>query len=159
MLYSTDVTQFDSSQCLATLSALFGAFLCASFIAIYLVKLIPKRFAKIPAFILSFILIMGLIYNVILMDNYGAMDHFVLQAPPTKHQRQILEFILIVFISIIVTAFAFKRMLQVLKIVLITLFVVSAINVATIISKRIETHTLITQIIPPPLLYRAFYIL
>lgn len=151
MLYGTDVTQFDSSQCFATLGALFGAFLCASFIAIYLISFIPKKFAKITAFILSLTLIVGLIYNFILMDNYGAMDHFILQAPPTKHQGQTLEFILILFISVIFTTLALKKMLYVLKVVLITLFVVSAINVATIISKRIETHTLTAQISPPPL--------
>ena len=150
MLYGTDVTQFDSSQCFATLGALFGAFLCASFIAIYLISFIPKRFAKILAFILSLTLIVGLIYNFILMDNYGAMDHFILQAPPTKHQGQTLEFILILFISVIFTTLALKKMLYVLKVVLITLFIISAINVAFIILKRIETHTLTAQISPPP---------
>ena len=46
-LYGTDITQFDSTQTYATLSALFGAFVLISFMVIYVLSFVPKRFSNI----------------------------------------------------------------------------------------------------------------
>ncbi len=142
-LYVTDITQFDSTQTIATLSALFGAFLAVSFIAIYLISFIPKKFAKIPAFIFSLVLFIGLIYSFILVGDYGAMDHFILQKPPENTPRQILNFIAVLAVGAIFIAFVLKRLLYLWQIIFITLFIVSGVNATNIIVKRVDSAKII----------------
>lgn len=145
-LYATDITQFDSTQTNATLSALFGAFLAVSFIAIYLISFIPKKFAKIPAFIFSLVLFIGLIYSFILVGDYGAMDHFILQKPPENSPRQILNFIAVLAVGVIFITFALKRLLYLWQIIFITLFIVSGVNAINIIVKRNDSNALISSL-------------
>ena len=142
-LYRTDITQFDSTQTCSTLSALFGVFILFSFIAIYALSFIPKRFSKIPAFILSLTLFVGLIYSFILVGDYGAMDHFILQRTPFDDRDAIIsqarEFIVVLALSIIFIALALKKLLRIWQITFATLFIVSAINATNIILKRIDS--------------------
>ena len=142
-LYLTDITQFDSTQTIATLSALFGAFLIASFIAIYLISFIPKKFAKIPAFIFSLALFIGLVYSFILVGDYGAMDHFILQKPPKNSTRQILIFIAVLAVGAIFTTLTLKKLLRLWQIILITLFIVSGVNATNIALKRLDSAKLL----------------
>ena len=139
-LYATDITQFDSTQTLSTLCALFGAFLITSFIAIYLISFIPKKFAKISAFIFSLTLFIGLVYSFILVGDYGVMDHFILQRTPKNSAREILIFIAIVSFGIALIAFALKKLLRLWQIIFLTLFVVSGVNVFQIIDKRLDSQ-------------------
>ena len=144
-LYSTDITQFDSSQTYATLSALFGAFLLISFIMIYALSFVPKRFGNIIAFILSVILFSGIVYSFILVGDYGAMDRFILQKTPfiafdnlDETIKQGREFVLVVVSGILVIAFALNRLKLPLQIIFATLFIVSVINAIQIINKQTE---------------------
>lgn len=139
-LYATDITQFDHTQTIATLSALFGAFLVVSFIAIYLISFIPKRFAQIPAFIFSLTLFIGLIYSFILVGDYGAMDHFVLQKAPESSLWQILEFIAVLTLGVALVAFTLTKLMRVLQIAFATLFIVSGVNAFQIIDKRLDSQ-------------------
>ena len=142
-LYKTDITQFDSTQTIATLSALFGAFLATSFIAIYALSFIPKRFSKIPAFVLSLTLFVGLIYSIILVGDYGAMDHFMFQKTPFDDRDALIakarEFIIAIAVGIIFVALALRKLLRIWQITFATLLVVSAINATNIILKRIDS--------------------
>lgn len=137
-LYNTDITQFDSSQTYFVLSALFGVFILISFVMIYVMSFIPKRFSSIIAFIFSLILFIGLVYSFILVGDYGAMDHFVLQKAPTQNTKQIFEFIVVVLLGSTFAVFMLKKLLRVWQIILLTLFVVSSVNATSIISKRID---------------------
>ena len=160
MLYGTDVTQFDSSQCFATLGALFGAFLCASFIAIYLISFIPKRFAKILAFIFSLTLFIGLIYSFILVGDYGVMNYFILQKTPFDCRDVLIvearEFVAVVAIGTIIIAFVLKRLLYLWQIIFLTLFITSVVNATNIALKHLDSANFIesnansTQSTTPP---------
>ncbi|MGX3098117.1 YidC/Oxa1 family membrane protein insertase [Helicobacter sp. 23-1046] len=138
-LYSTDITQFDSSQTIATLSALFGAFLLISFIVIYALSFVPKRFSNIIAFVLSVILFSGLVYSFILVGDYGAMDRFILQIAPQKSTGQIFECITVLSLGIAIMAFALTRLKRALQIIFVTLFIVSGVNAVQITTKRFES--------------------
>lgn len=140
-LYSTDITQFDSSQTYATLSALFGAFLLISFVVIYSTSFIPKRFSNIVAFILSLTLLIGLVYSFILVGDYGAMDRFILEYPPPNVEnkiKQIIEFAIVLILGIALVIFTLKKLKIVLQITLATLFIISSINTTKIIAKHTE---------------------
>ena len=143
-LYNTDITQFDSSQTYFVLSALFGVFIFISFVMIYAISFIPKRFSNIIAFVFSLILFIGLVYSFILVGDYGAMDHFVLQKAPTQNTKQIFEFIIAVLLGSTFVIFMLKKLLRVWQIILLTLFIVSSVNATSIISKRIDSDK-ITQ--------------
>ena len=142
-IYKTDITQFDSTQTIPTLCALFGTFLITSFIAIYLISFIPKKFAKIPAFIFSLALFIGLIYSFILVGDYGAMDHFILQKTPFDDRDALIikarEFVAVVAVGAIFIAFALKKLLRLWQIILITLFIVSGVNATNIALKRLDS--------------------
>ena len=142
-LYSTDITQFDSNQTYATLSALFGVFLLISFIVIYALSFIPNRFSNIIAFIFSLTLFIGIVYSFILVGDYGVMDRFILQKTPfialdnlDEIIKQGREFVLVVVSGILVVAFALTRIKRVLQIILATLFIVSGVNAIQIINKQ-----------------------
>ncbi len=139
-LYSTDITQFDSSQTYATLSALFGAFALISFMVIYVLSFVPKRFSNIVAFVLSVILFSGIVYSFILVGDYGAMDHFILQKSPEKSTGQIFEFIAVLLLGIALMAFALKKLKIAMQIILATLFIVSGVNALQIVNKRMEAN-------------------
>ena len=150
-LYATDITQFDSTQTIPTLCALFGIFLAISFIAIYLTSFIPKQFAKIPAFIFSLALFIGLIYSFILVGDYGVMDRFYFDKNPFVYDstellvRQSKEFIFVVALGIIVIAIALKRLIFVWKIVFLTLFIVSSVDAYNIIAQRTSAKEMANQ--------------
>ena len=141
-LYNSDVTQFDASQTYITLTALFGAFLLLSFILIYLINFIPKKFINAVAALLSLVLIIGLIYSFILTGDYGVMDHFTLQKTPfydeSMQLNRILEFSAVLALSIAIIAIFFTKLLRVWQIAFITLFIVSGVNAAQIIIKRFD---------------------
>ena len=139
-LYSTDITQFDSTQTYATLSALFGAFVLISFMVIYVLSFAPKRLSNIVAFALSVILFSGIVYSFILVGDYGAMDRFILQKAPEKSTGQIFEFIVVLLLGITLMAFALKKLKIAMQIILATLFIVSGVNALQIVNKRIEAN-------------------
>ena len=138
-LYNTDITQFDSAQTYSTLSALLWAFMLCSFIAIYALSFIPKRFSNFVAFILSVILFSGIVYSFILVGDYGAMDHFLLQKAPESSAIQIFEFIIVLTLGIALVAFTLTKLMRVWQIVLLTLFIVSGVNAFQIIDKRMDS--------------------
>ena len=151
-LYSTDITQFDSAQTYATLSALFGTFLLISFVVIYALSFVPKRFSNIIAFVLSVILFSGIVYSFILVGDYGAMDRFILQKTPfialdslDEIIKQGREFVLVVVSGILVVAFAFKKLKRPLQIIFVSLFIVSGINAIQIINKQMESTSTAIQ--------------
>ena len=141
-LYSTDITQFDSTQTIATLCALFGAFMLISFIVIYALSFIPKRFSNFVAFILSVILFSGIVYSFILVGDYGAMDHFVLQKAPEKNPKQILEFIAVSVLGVALIAFRLKKLMRVWQIAFATLLIVSGVNATNIVLKHADSADL-----------------
>ena len=138
-LYSTDITQFDFAQTYATLSALFGAFMLCSFIAIYVVSFIPKRFSNFVAFILSVVLFSGIAYSFILVGDYGAMDHFILQRAPESSALQLIEFIAVAALAIVLVAFTLTKLMRVWQIAFATLFVVSGVNATSIVLKHTDS--------------------
>ncbi|MGX2982797.1 YidC/Oxa1 family membrane protein insertase [Helicobacter sp. 23-1045] len=144
-LYKSDITQFDSSQTIATLSALFGAFLLISVFAIYVLNFIPKRICKIYAFMMSFALFVGIVYSFVLVGDYGAMDRFVFQKTllpfndPQMRLKRFVEFGIVAFVGAIFLLFMLKRLRLAMKIIFATLFVVSALNVAQILNKRLDS--------------------
>ena len=140
-LYSTDITQFDSSQTYATLSALFGAFVLISFVLIYALSFVPKRFSHIVAFILSVILFSGVVYSFILVGDYGAMDRFIFQKAPQKNALQVVECAIVLLLGIALVAFALTRLKRALQIIFATLIIVSGVQAVQIVSKRVETNT------------------
>ena len=139
-LYSTDITQFDSTQTYVTLSALFGAFVLINFMMIYVLSFVPKRFSNIVAFVLSVILFSGIVYSFILVGDYGAMDRFILQKAPKKSTGQIFEFIVVLLLGIALMTFALKKLKIAMQIILATLFIVSGVNALQIVNKRMETN-------------------
>ncbi|MGX2983431.1 YidC/Oxa1 family membrane protein insertase [Helicobacter sp. 23-1045] len=140
-LYNSDVSQFESSQTKAMLSALFGAFLLISFSAIYMLSFIARRFSNFVAFILSVILFSGIAYSFVFVGDYGAMDHFILQIAPQKSAWQIVEFIMVLSLGIALTAFALTKLKRAMQVILATLFIVSGVNAVQIANKRLESNT------------------
>ena len=141
-LYSTDITQFDSAEMVATLSTLFGTFIISAFAIIYILSFIPKRFSKVVAFALSVVLFSGIVYSFILVGDYGAMDHFVLQKPPEKDFMPIVEWFCVLLAGSMLVFFVFKKLLRATQIIFITLFVVSGVNVFQIIDKQLDFSTI-----------------
>ena len=85
-LYSSDVTQFDSTQRVQTLSALFGIFLLSSFLIIYITSFFYKtRLLKIGVFGFSVIALMNISYAFLFMRNiftgrpYAQIDGLLFQ--------------------------------------------------------------------------------
>ena len=156
-LYNSDITQFDLTQTIATLSALFGVFVLISFIMIYALSFVPKRFSNIVAFVLSVILFSGIVYSFILVGDYGAMDRFVLQKSPEKSAWQIVEFISVLAFGVVFIALLLKKLLRLWQIIFITLFIVSGVNAINIMLKRnsyikvnFDNPQNLTQSAPPP---------
>ena len=144
-LYSTDITQFDSTQTYVTLTTLFGAFVLISFMVIYVLSFVPKRFSNIVAFVLSVILFSGIVYSFILVGDYGAMDRFILQKAPEKSTGQIFEFIVVLLLGIALMAFALKKLKIAMQIILATLFIVSGVNALQIVNKRLDSDKIDQQ--------------
>ena len=87
-IYSSDVSQFDTSQTYQTLGALFGFFILSSFGLIYFTSFFYKtRLLKIGAYGVSVILCIGLVYtfvldyNVITGESYSQLDNFIFKNP------------------------------------------------------------------------------
>ncbi|MGX2982247.1 sulfatase-like hydrolase/transferase [Helicobacter sp. 23-1045] len=148
-LYNSDITQFDSTQTKATLGALFGAFLLASFSAIYALSFIPQKWQKIPAFALSVALFIGIAYSFIFTGDYGAMDHFVFQRTPFDDKNALVsaarEFVLVLCVGVLFVAIALKYLLVVWKIIFVTLIVVSGVNAVQIAKKRIDSSVILSE--------------
>ncbi|WP_236032319.1 sulfatase-like hydrolase/transferase, partial [Helicobacter cinaedi] len=130
-IYSSDVSQFDISQTYQTLGALFGFFILSSFGLIYFTSFFYKtRLLKLGAWGVSVILCIGLVYTFVLVGDYGAMDHFVLQKPNfANHDLRIQKyvcFILAVCVSIIFCLLMTKWLKQIWGILFVTLFVMSS---------------------------------
>ena len=149
-LYSSDVTQFDSSQSLATLSALVGFFLLSSFLAIYITSFFYKtRLLKIGVFGFSVALLIGLIYsfildfNIITGESYSEIDNFIFKNPHSIYSKECKFVDLAVGILSCVAVlglfrFALRATLAGLKIAFIAFFVVSGVNLYKI-TKDIST--------------------
>ena len=150
-LYATDVTQFDSTQTLPTLCALFGTFLITSFIAIYATSFIPKKFAKIPALIFSLTLFIGLIYSFILVGDYGVMDRFYFDKNPFVYDstepliRQSQVFVIVVTIGALVVIISFRWLIVAMRVILLTLFVVSSVDAYHIIAQRTSAKEVVDR--------------
>ncbi|RDU60174.1 sulfatase-like hydrolase/transferase [Helicobacter marmotae] len=89
-VYSSDVSQFDATQTLHTLCALFGIFLLSSSLLIYLSSFLYKAFIfkfsmlKLMSYGLSVILCIGVVYTFVLVGDYrfksyGVLENFVFQ--------------------------------------------------------------------------------
>ncbi len=167
-LYNSDITQFDLTQTIATLSALFGVFVLISFIMIYALSFVPKRFSNIIAFIFSLMLFSGIVYSFILVSDYGAMDRFILQKSPEKSAWQIVEFISVLAFGVVFIALLLKKLLRLWQIIFITLFIVSGVNAINIMLKRnsyikvnFDNPQNLTHSAPPPfaIFARTFFLL
>ncbi|MGX2982298.1 sulfatase-like hydrolase/transferase [Helicobacter sp. 23-1045] len=145
-LYNSDITQFDSTQTKATLGSLFGAFLLASFSAIYALSFIPQKWQKIPAFALSVALFIGIAYSFIFTGDYGAMDRFWFDKHPFVYDSiepiiaQMRIFIAVLVAGILFVIFALKYLLFVWKIIFATLLIVSGIDALKITKQRMEAN-------------------
>ena len=149
-LYSSDVTQFDSSQSLATLSALVGFFLLSSFLAIYLTSFFYKtRLLKIGVYGFSVALLIGLIYsfvldfNVITGESYGAMEQmmFLDTGHIYNYYNKFVDFGIGVLSCVVVGALLMfaRQFLAALKIIALSLVILSSINLVRIILAQDST--------------------
>lgn len=142
-LVKTDISQFEASQIYANCAVLFGVFLLSSVILCYLFSFLKGvKFRRILAFIFCLILFIGLAYSFVLVGDYGAMDHFTFQKPddfihPHNRVRRNVEFniVLVLGLAFLIPAFKFAKihLLNALKILLATLFIVSVFDFSKII--------------------------
>ncbi len=141
-LYNTDITQFDSTQTYSTLSALFGAFMLVSFVVIYAISFIPKRFSNFTAFVLSLVLFNGIVYSFVLVGDYGLIDRFIFQKTPftnsESQSKSSIIFIIVFFCSMAFISLLYKRLIYIWQIVLLTLVIVTSATIFQIIGKQLD---------------------
>ena len=129
VLYSSDVSQFDINQTYQTLAVLFGAFLCSSFMIIYITSFFYKtRLFKFGVYIASILFLIGAINTFIFVGDYGTMDHFVLQKPEFNNPNNLLYALCAFIASVAIVYFCFKWLKTIFGVSLITLCVLSAIS-------------------------------
>ena len=144
-LYQSDIRQFHPSFTLPTLFALFGTFLTISFLLIYLISFIKnKKTQWILSFILSVLLIIGILNSFILTGDYGNMDRFVFQLPiystPESRFWQDGACALTIIFSAVFSYYCFFYLKCIFQIMFITISVVSLFNAFHIISARIAAE-------------------
>ncbi|EEO25116.2 hypothetical protein HRAG_02173, partial [Helicobacter bilis ATCC 43879] len=128
-LYSSDVSQFDVKQTYQTLAVLFGAFLCSSFMVIYITSFFYKtRLFKFGVYVVSILFLIGVINTFIFVGDYGAMDHFVLQKPEFNNPNNLLYALCAFIASVAIVYFCFKWLKTIFSVSLITLCVLSVIS-------------------------------
>ena len=128
-IYSSDVSQFDISQTYQTLAVLFGAFLCSSFMVIYITSFFYKtRLFKFGVYVASILFLVGVINTFIFVGDYGAMDHFVLQKPEFNNPNNILYALCAFIASIVIVYFCFKWLKTIFSVSFITLCVLSVVS-------------------------------
>ena len=128
-LYSSDVSQFDVSQTYQTLAVLFGAFLCSSFMVIYITSFFYKtRLFKFGVYVASILFLIGVINTFIFVGDYGAMDHFVLQKPEFNNPNNLLYALCAFIASVAIVYFCFKWLKSIFSVSLISLCVLSVIS-------------------------------
>ena len=128
-LYSSDVSQFDVKQTYQTLAVLFGAFLCSSFMVIYITSFFYKtRLLKFGVYVASILFLIGVINTFIFVGDYGAMDHFVLQKPEFNNPNNLLYVLCAFMASVAIVYFCFKWLKSIFSVSLISLCVLSVIS-------------------------------
>lgn len=132
ILYSSDVSQFDTNQTYKILGVLFGSFICGSLLIIYITSFFYRtRLFEFGVYVVNILLLFGLLNTLIFSGDYGVMDNFILQSP--NFNAQSLKNILYAFCTLLAsTAFVIiflKKLKMVWSITFITMFIVSAINV------------------------------
>ena len=128
-LYSSDVSQFDVKQTYQTLAVLFGAFLCSSFMVIYITSFFYKtRLFKFGVYVASILFLIGVINTFIFVGDYGAMDHFVLQKPEFNNPNNLLYVLCAFIASVAIVYFCFKWLKSIFSVSFITLCVLSVIS-------------------------------
>ena len=128
-LYSSDVSQFDVKQTYQTLAVLFGAFLCSSFMVIYITSFFYKtRLLKFGVYVASILFLIGVINTFIFVGDYGAMDHFVLQKPEFNNPNNLLYALCAFIASVAIVYFCFKWLKSIFSVSLISLCVLSVIS-------------------------------
>lgn len=128
-LYSSDVSQFDVKQTYQTLAVLFGAFLCSSFMIIYITSFFYKtRLFKFGVYVASILFLIGVINTFIFVGDYGAMDHFVLQKPEFNNPNNLLYALCAFIASVAIVYFCFKWLKSIFSVSLISLCVLSVIS-------------------------------
>lgn len=128
-IYSSDVSQFDTSQTYQTLAVLFGAFLCSSFMVIYITSFFYKtRLFKFGVYVASILFLIGVINTFIFVGDYGAMDHFVLQKPEFNNPNNLLYALCAFIASVAIVYFCFKWLKSIFSVSLISLCVLSVIS-------------------------------
>ena len=128
-LYSSDVSQFDVKQTYQTLAVLFGAFLCSSFMVIYITSFFYKtRLLKFGVYVASILFLIGVINTFIFVGDYGAMDHFVLQKPEFNNPNNLLYVLCAFIASVAIVYFCFKWLKSIFSVSLISLCVLSVIS-------------------------------
>ena len=128
-LYSSDVSQFDVKQTYQTLAVLFGAFLCSSFMVIYITSFFYKtRLFKFGVYVASILFLIGVINTFIFVGDYGAMDHFVLQKPEFNNPNNLLYALCAFIASVAIVYFCFKWLKSIFSVSFITLCVLSVIS-------------------------------
>ncbi|WP_369607634.1 sulfatase-like hydrolase/transferase, partial [Helicobacter trogontum] len=133
-IYSSDVSQFDISQTYQTLAVLFGSFLCSSFIITYITSFFYKtRLFKFGVYVVSTLLLMGIINTFIFVGDYGTMDHFILQKPKFDNPNNLLYALCTFIVSVIVVYFCFKWLKTFFSVVFATLCILSIISVYKIV--------------------------
>ena len=141
-LYVSDISQFSQNITTQTLCALFGSFLLASFIGIYLLHFVPLKLQKLSAYILAIILFSGVLNSFIFTGDYGEMDRFVFRTlnDPTANTNKTFLNILMVLFSTAFVYFFFKKLKTIFKILFITLLIVSLYHTAMIFAARLESQ-------------------
>ena len=129
-IYSSDVSQFDSTQTFQTLGGLFGFFLLFSFLGIYITSFFYKtRLLKLGVYGVSVILVIGIVYSFVLVGDYGAMNHFILEklsfANPALRTQKYLGFFVAFFGSMVFVALTLRYLKMPFQILFITLFMLS----------------------------------
>ncbi|RDU60651.1 hypothetical protein CQA63_01330, partial [Helicobacter marmotae] len=163
-VYSSDVSQFDATQSLNTLCALFGIFLLSSSLLIYLSSFLYKAFIfkfsmlKLMSYGLSVILCIGVVYtfvldyNVLTGEAYSQIDNFIFKNPhsiASEFSKYVDLLIGILSCVLIACLFYIKRyFLAGLKAMFVGLFVVWILSCVSIFRDTINS-------LPPPLSYKS----
>lgn len=143
-VYSTDVSQFTLDDMPAILSGLFGYFLIFSFIGIYVASfLYHTRFLKLISLAVSFLLLMGLVFNFVLPGDYGLMNHFVFDnidfsKPDLKIYKYVSNITALILCAIVVFLLL-KKILVIWKVCFYVQIIVVVINCFVIINNTIAT--------------------
>ena len=148
-LYQSDITQFHPSFTLPTLASIFGIFLLVSFLFIYLLYFVPKKYKNIITFLFGVLFIFGAFNSFIFTGNYGEMDRFVFKIPlyPTaeKNLWNSATFCCVLILSSAIFYFLYSYFKTILKISFLTLFTVALFHSFFIFQMRGEADKIFEQ--------------